>query len=156
MAVRAVVRLTRKEIYDEVWSVAVSGMALKYSIPYSAMLKQIKDADIPIPPAGYWTKKEFNKETVIPPLQGDPNKVIELYKSSAAAARMNKTSAEKGEKKTESLSDLPALATEAKNVPQEVTLPKAKGKKAPKELTAPTVEDKPEQPVLGEPEVTER
>lgn len=155
MAVRTVVRLTRKEIYDEVWSVAVSGMALKYSIPYSAMLKQIKDADIPIPPAGYWTKKEFNKETVIPPLQGDPNEVIELYKSSAAAARMNKTSAEKGEKKTESLSDLPALATEAKNVPQEVTLPKAKEKTASKESTAPTVEDKPEQPVLGEPEVTE-
>ena len=65
MAIRPTVKLTRQQIYDEVWSSAVSGMAMKYSIPYSAMLKQIKDAGIPIPPPGYWTKKEFDKETTI-------------------------------------------------------------------------------------------
>ena len=70
MAVRPVIKLTRKQIYDEVWSVAVSGMALKYSIPYSSLLKQIKDADVPIPPSGYWTKREFNKETTVTPLSG--------------------------------------------------------------------------------------
>lgn len=53
MAVRPAVKLTRKQIYDEVWSSAVSGMALKHSIPYSSLLKQIKDANIPIPPSGY-------------------------------------------------------------------------------------------------------
>ena len=53
MAVRPTVKLTRKQIYDEIWSVAVSGMALKYSIPYSSLLKQIKDANIPVPPSGY-------------------------------------------------------------------------------------------------------
>lgn len=37
MAVRPAVKLTRKQIYDEVWSAAVSGMALKYSIPYSSL-----------------------------------------------------------------------------------------------------------------------
>ncbi len=90
MAVRPAAKLTRKQLYDEVWSVAVSGMALKYSIPYSALLKQIKDANIPIPPAGYWTKKEFHKETAMIPLPGDPNEVIALYKSSATASRMQK------------------------------------------------------------------
>ena len=59
MAVRPVIKLTRQQIYDEVWSVAVSGMALKYSIPYSSLLKQIKDANVPIPPSGYWIKREF-------------------------------------------------------------------------------------------------
>ena len=73
MAIRPTVKLTRQQIYDEVWSSAVSGMAMKYSIPYSAMLKQIKDAGIPIPPPGYWTKKEFDKETTITELTGDPN-----------------------------------------------------------------------------------
>ena len=88
MAFRPTVKLTRHQIYDEVWSSAVSGMALKYNIPYSAMLKQIKDAGIPIPPPGYWTKKEFDKETTITELTGDPNEIISLYKTSAAANKM--------------------------------------------------------------------
>ena len=62
MAFRPTVKLTRQQIYDEVWSSAVSGMALKYNIPYSAMLKQIKDAGIPIPPPGYWTKRNSIKK----------------------------------------------------------------------------------------------
>lgn len=55
MAVWPVIRLTRKQIYDELWSISVSGMALKYNIPYSSMRKQIMDADIPIPPSGYYS-----------------------------------------------------------------------------------------------------
>ena len=66
-------------------------MAMKYSIPYSAMLKQIKDAGIPIPPPGYWTKKEFDKETTIAELTGDPKEIISLYKTSAAANKMRNT-----------------------------------------------------------------
>lgn len=90
MAVRPVIKLTRKQIYDEVWSVAVSGMALKYSIPYSSLLKQIKDADVPIPTSGYWTKREFNKETTVTPLSGNPDEIITLYASSATASRERK------------------------------------------------------------------
>lgn len=91
MAVRPAVKLTRKQIYDEVWSSAVSGMALKYSIPYASLLKQIKDVNIPVPPSGYWTKKEFNKETVTIPLTGDPDQVVALYRNSTTAARMQKS-----------------------------------------------------------------
>ena len=91
MAFRPTVKLTRQQIYDEVWSSAVSGMALKYNIPYSAMLKQIKDAGIPIPPPGYWTKKEFDKETTVLELTGDPIEIISLYKTSAAANKMRNT-----------------------------------------------------------------
>lgn len=90
MAVRPAAKLTRKQIYDEIWSAAVSGMALKYSIPYFSLLKQVKDANIPIPPSGYWTKKEFNKEITMTPLTGNPDEVVVLYKSSAAATRMQK------------------------------------------------------------------
>ena len=91
MAERPVIRLTRKQIYDEVWSVAVSGMALKYNIPYSSMRKQIIDAGIPIPPPGYWTKKEYGKDTNIVELGGDPNELVALYKSSATATKMRKS-----------------------------------------------------------------
>ena len=75
-----VTKLTRKQIYDDVWSISISGMVKKYDISYSLLYKQIKDANIPIPPKGYWTKKEFGKETVVAELNGDPDKVVELYK----------------------------------------------------------------------------
>ena len=75
-----VTKLTRKQIYDEVWSISISGMVKKYDVSYSLLYKQIKDANIPIPPKGYWTKKEFGKETVVAELKGDPDEVVELYK----------------------------------------------------------------------------
>ena len=75
-----VTKLTRKQIYDEVWSISISGMVKKYDISYSLLYKQIKDANIPIPPKGYWTKKEFGKETVVAELKENPDEVVELYK----------------------------------------------------------------------------
>lgn len=80
METYTVTKLTRKQIYDDVWSISISGMVKKYDISYSLLYKQIKDANIPIPPKGYWTKKEFGKETVVAELNGDPDEVIELYK----------------------------------------------------------------------------
>ena len=76
----AVTKLTRKQIYDEVWSISISGMVKKYDISYSLLWEQIKDANIPIPPAGYWTKKEYGKETIVAELKGNPDEVVELYK----------------------------------------------------------------------------
>ena len=45
-----VIRLTRKQLYDEIWEISAAGTAKKYDIPYSQFLKQIKEANIPIPP----------------------------------------------------------------------------------------------------------
>ena len=55
------IKLTRRQIYDDVWEHSVAGMAKKYSVPYAQLMKQIKDAKIPIPPSGYWTKLSFGK-----------------------------------------------------------------------------------------------
>lgn len=146
MAVRPTVKLTRKQIYDEIWSVAVSGMALKYSIPYSSLLKQIKDANIPVPPSGYWTKKEFNKETTITPLPGDSDEVIALYKSSATATRMQKNSSQEDEsQETASEEQKPVVKAETKKRQEKQTEPKTK-------VSLPSLDPPAE---LGEPEVQE-
>ena len=118
MAIRPTIKLTRQQIYDEVWSSAVSGMAMKYSIPYSAMLKQIKDAGIPIPPPGYWTKKEFDKETTIAELTGDPNEIISLYKTSAAANKMRNMASTSTEPTQESKAP-PKINTSKKQAPSQ-------------------------------------
>lgn len=139
MAVRPVVKMTRKEIYDEVWKIAVSGMAMKYSIPYSAMRKQIMDANIPVPPSGYWTKKEYGKDVTVTELEGDPNEVVALYKSSVSATKMrNAVPADEDE----STSEQKPVEVESPAEEQEAHLPEQNVE--PVAL-----------PVLGEPEIQE-
>ena len=83
----AVVQLTRQELYDVIWEVSVAGAAKQYDIPYHQMMKQVKAADIPIPPSGYWTKLLFGKPTAKIPLSGSADEVIQLTKE----ATPNKT-----------------------------------------------------------------
>lgn len=50
------VEFTRKKLYEEIWKLSVAGVARKYGIPYAKCLAQVKEAQIPVPPSGYWTK----------------------------------------------------------------------------------------------------
>ncbi len=93
-------KLTRKQIYDEVWSISISGMVKKYDISYSLLYKQIKDANIPIPPKGYWTKKEYGKETVVTELKGNPDEVVELYKRMSFVSKNKDDTKIQAEEKT--------------------------------------------------------
>ncbi len=51
-----VIKLTRRQLYDEIWKISVAGVAKKYGIIYAHLMKQVKEANIPIPSSGYWTK----------------------------------------------------------------------------------------------------
>lgn len=74
-----VVKMTRKQIYDEIWTISVAGMAKKYDIQYAALLKQIKNADIPIPPSGYWTQLSYGKPVEQPALEGVETEIVCIY-----------------------------------------------------------------------------
>lgn len=75
-----VVQLTRKQLYDEIWEISAAGTAKKYDIPYSQFLKQIKNANIPIPPSGYWTKLSFGKPVERTALEEPLDEVVLLAK----------------------------------------------------------------------------
>lgn len=72
------IRLTRKELYEEIWNISVSGVSKKYGIPYTRCLAKIKAAQIPVPPSGYWTKLNYGKSVEQTPLSGDGDAVVEL------------------------------------------------------------------------------
>ena len=72
------IRLTRKELYEEIWNISVSGVSRKYGIPYARCLAKIKAAQIPVPPSGYWTKLNCGKSVEQTPLSGDGDAVVEL------------------------------------------------------------------------------
>jgi hypothetical protein len=61
-------KLTREQLYNEIWEISVSGVAKKYNVPYAALLKLCKEEDIPIPPSGYWAKLNFDKPVIKTPL----------------------------------------------------------------------------------------
>lgn len=77
----SVVKLSRKELYDKIWEISVAGFSKEYAIPYSQLMKQVKAANIPVPPSGYWTKLSFGKPVEKTPLSGSEDAVVSLTKS---------------------------------------------------------------------------
>lgn len=55
------VTLTREQLYDEIWTLSVAGVAKKYNADYNELRALCKEVDIPIPPSGYWAKLKFGK-----------------------------------------------------------------------------------------------
>ena len=81
------IRLTRKELYEEIWNISVSGVSKKYGIPYARCLAKIRAAQIPIPPSGYWTKLNYGKSVEQTPLSGDSDAVVELIQETVNSTK---------------------------------------------------------------------
>ncbi|SHH57137.1 hypothetical protein SAMN02745823_00329 [Sporobacter termitidis DSM 10068] len=81
------IEMTRKQLYDEVWEISVAGVAKKYNIEYGQLIKQVKEADIPIPPSGYWTKLSFGKPTEKIMLPGSEDTIVSIYSVIPATRR---------------------------------------------------------------------
>jgi hypothetical protein len=56
-----VVRLTREELYDQVWKTPMRLLAKSYSISDVGLAKVCKRHNIPRPSLGYWAKKQAGK-----------------------------------------------------------------------------------------------
>lgn len=76
-----VVKLSRKELYEKIWEKSVAGVAKEYDIPYAQFIKQVKAANIPYPPSGYWTKLSFGKSVEKIPLNDPIGEMVSLYKT---------------------------------------------------------------------------
>ena len=76
-----VIQLTRKQLYDEIWGKSVAGLARKLDIPYADLMQQVKEADIPVPPPGYWTQLRHGKPTMRPALSAPSDSVVSIHKA---------------------------------------------------------------------------
>ncbi len=54
--------LSRQQLYDEIWQVSVAGVARKYNLNYSKLIAKCREANIPFPSSGYWTRKNLGKD----------------------------------------------------------------------------------------------
>jgi hypothetical protein len=57
--------LTRKELYDLVWSTPLTTLAKKYGLSDNGLRKICNKLNIPLPKSGYWMKLQFNKKVEI-------------------------------------------------------------------------------------------
>jgi hypothetical protein len=65
------ITLTRKELYDLIWTAPMSSMTKKYELSYSELRRICNDMRIPVPESGYWSKIHFGKPVVIEKLPDD-------------------------------------------------------------------------------------
>jgi hypothetical protein len=71
-------RLTRKQLYDLVWSEPVSKIAPRYNISDVGFAKLCRREDVPLPPRGYWAKLKFGKKVPKPRLKPRENPEAEI------------------------------------------------------------------------------
>lgn len=71
--------LSRKQLYDIVWSKPLSKLIREYALSNDGIKKICKQFDIPIPDRSYWSKIKFNKpvkKIELNPIFGNIDKII--------------------------------------------------------------------------------
>jgi hypothetical protein len=75
----ASVTLTREELYDQVWAEPLIRLAAKYGLTGNGLKKICRKANIPVPPRGYWRRRQVGRSDPRPPLPaakpGTPRKL---------------------------------------------------------------------------------
>ena len=61
-------QLTRKELYDLLWSEPITEVLIKYNLSYHDLREICKTFNIPTPKMGYWGKLKFGKPVQTTPL----------------------------------------------------------------------------------------
>ena len=56
------IELTRKELYDIVWSTTLSKLTQQYAYTNDGIKKICKQYEVPMPDGSYWSKLKFNKK----------------------------------------------------------------------------------------------
>jgi hypothetical protein len=111
---KGIVKLTRQQIYDDIWKMSVAGVARKYNLHYARLIEACKEADIPFPASGYWTRKNFGKDvsSEIVHLSGDGSIVVALTTNDSVVKRIKK---KKVEDNTSAKEDFAAPENEAES-----------------------------------------
>jgi hypothetical protein len=109
--------LTRKDLYDLVWSAPLSSLMKKYDTSYSELHKICSERNIPLPKAGYWQKLQHGKPVQVKTLPEEySDKVqIELLIREANSTKSKKSASTlRGSTKSTSTKSKPTLKVPTK------------------------------------------
>lgn len=75
-----VVKLTRTELYDKVWTTPLTTLSKEFYLSDNGLRKICIKFDIPLPPMGYWQKLQYGKKVIKTPLPKQENEQeIKIY-----------------------------------------------------------------------------
>lgn len=114
------IELTRKELYDLVWSTPLSKLAKEYALSDNGFRKLCNRYDIPIPKNGYWLKLKFNKpvkKEKLNPVFGGNDKIILTIREAGSTINLDQTPLTIRTKEIENDPNTPLI------VPDEITKP---------------------------------
>ena len=89
---KGVIKLTRRQLYDEIWELSVAGVARKYNLNYSKLIASCRSEDIPFPSSGYWTRKSLGKDVTgeVVNLSGQEDRKVALFTKGTKATPAKK------------------------------------------------------------------
>ncbi len=89
---KGIVKLSRKQLYNDIWEMSVAGVARKYNLNYAKLIETCRVSDIPFPSSGYWTRRNCGKDvsSEIILLSGAEDEIVELLTNDSVVKRLRK------------------------------------------------------------------
>lgn len=119
------VELTRKQLYDLVWSTPISKFTLKYALSNDGLKKICKQFEIPMPQSGYWLKLKYNKKVKIEklnPVFGGIDKIIMTVREEGSNINVDQTPLTIRSKEIENDPNAPLIVPETITKPDILTI----------------------------------
>ena len=93
---KGILKLSRKQIYDDIWELSVAGVARKYNLNYARLIESCKSNNIPFPSSGYWTRRNMGKDvsSEVIALDGDGKEILALVTNDSVVKRIKKAKTE--------------------------------------------------------------
>jgi len=88
------IELTRKELYDIVWSTTLTKLTQQYAYTNDGIKKLCKQFDIPMPDGSYWSKLKFNKKfkkEKLNPVYGGVDKFVFVIREEGNPVNVDQT-----------------------------------------------------------------
>ena len=82
------ISLTRPQLYDRIWTNPVSRVATELGLSDVGLRKICQRFEIPLPPLGYWAKKQYGKrvnQKALRPIEGLDSEAFEFRRDSSEA-----------------------------------------------------------------------
>ena len=83
-----VLKISREQLYNEIWELSVSKVAKKYNLSYAKLKQACIDANIPTPSNSYWTNLQMGNPVTKIPLPLSDIKVVILQKSKSVSSKI--------------------------------------------------------------------
>lgn len=119
------IELTRKQLFEIIWSTPISRLAKEYALSDNGFRKLCKRYDIPIPKNGYWSKLKFNKpvkKDKFNPIFGGVDKIILTIREAGSTINLDQTPLTIRTKEIENDPKAPLIVPDAIKKPDILTI----------------------------------